>query len=371
MISGNRKSDKLYFYGDGQNTTLNVTTPLFMRGEGSFLKTKKYAVKTLTFNTKNIPRFVPKLWNPEYTNPISGATNNTSLNFNIYPSTGWTTTTNYFVVLRNLNNTTAYMAPITWIPQGKLQNTVYNPSFNDINNDRYTDPFYKLMNFAAFLEMVSGAIDYLISQIPGTYAKTQFNYSPADNLYSLDVDSTILTNYNLEFSDDLNELFLFTTKSIDLCEVTFYNTRYILRTHQIIFPKNIVNINSSSYFEAIGQYSNDIFPFSTIVFHSPSFPFADSSIRTSQDDQNEASQIFKSIFVVEKNELNSFKIEKNHTITNTDISFNLHNVTSGYTDPKINMMMSVIPSDNPNIRIDWKFGQGFAFYMNMNGFDIY
>lgn len=387
MISGKRYPDQLYLFSDGQNPTLRSTTPQFMQGEYGLLAKRKLAVKTATINTKNIPRFVPDLLDPRFNNYKANTGNDildTTTGIIQYPTQYWYTQTNYSITLRKKPSSTAstsYNGVIGFVSFEGQTDKPYDflpPDYNSFVQSRYTNKFFQLMNFTSFLSMVADTIDSIITLINMTtaqpIAKTEFYYDVASKNYELLIDKVILDEFYVEFNDPLNDLFIFPTRKIlqnTYSLISQSGSVYYMPTNRLSFPPTEYTQSGNTYLKAISEYSNDIFPFQNIVIYSPDYPLQIKNIRTSQDQANQVSAQVKSFLTLNKNDLNSIKLEKNYTYTAKELAFNLHTIEGAYDNPIIDIRLGVITKENPNKITDWIFEPGQCVSMEIDGFDVY
>jgi hypothetical protein len=213
------------------------------------LRTKAVGISNMYLSNTNIPIFIPKLATPGTMNFTPGAATNTILN-----NTDTQNVLDYFVVIRNQNNTQAVMNYINWGPMNK--DAMTPPPFVPDVNSIFTCPYYYCFDFMKFLNIVNGSIQQAIFQLTSTGEQTFLIYDAESNTFNLAVPSGLQLQISIEFSDSLLELLPFST------------TRTPYRTNKIDWSQMEITVNGDTYSNATAPLYDTIFPFDLVLLHT-------------------------------------------------------------------------------------------------------
>ena len=236
------------------------------------LYTKRVGIEELSVDTSKIPRFIPTVALTQFTSTVTnywgGSSNdsqlpppaNTNLNIDVL---------NYFINYRQKDNSRCYTSFVMWNDPNNLP----APNINIVDaTSVYSLPYFFCYNFMDFMSMVEYSINVAIETYTGAPIpdgqQALFKYDALSKTYQLSIAQTYLTNFDIEFSEGLYELFRFQSIQINSGSNTQLNIP--VTTYQIQFNDRF-GIGDTFYYNSVCEVKNTIFPFD-LMFLTTNLP---------------------------------------------------------------------------------------------------
>lgn len=268
MNFANLEQSEITLFGPGNNEVqMKFPVPPELQYN---LRTKRVGIQDLEIDVSSFPRFVPALafWDPNVMLYTAGSSADTFTGNNGF--SGQKDQLGYYFVIRKNDNTRACTSYVTW---SNPNNITYNATLTD-SRTIYLTPYYYCYNVMDFLDMCQATILAGLTNVLGSAPAEvpTFLYYADSKTFQLTLPQSLGTDWNIEMSKSLKELFNFQTTAINLGvnTATISNpTPLMIPTYQIEWTN--VSIAEDD-FNASCKVSNTIYPFDLYFLECATLP---------------------------------------------------------------------------------------------------